>query len=117
MAVAATIYLGWLGPRGLEELGRQSHAKAAYAADRLSSLSGVDLAFPDASFFKEFALRTSRDPFEVQARLIEAGFLAGPVCEIGPKGRDGHVLLVAVTERRSRDEIDAFVKAFEEASS
>jgi glycine dehydrogenase subunit 1 len=115
MAVAATIYLGWLGPRGLEELGRQSHAKAVYAAERLSSLSGVDLAFPDTPFFKEFAVRTELDPHAVQQRLIEAGYLAGPVCEVGPSGRDGHVLLVAVTERRTRDEIDAFVKAFEEA--
>jgi len=117
MAVAATIYLGWLGPGGLEELGRQSHAKAAYAAERLASLSGVDLAFPDTPFFKEFAVRTEPDPESVQQRLIRAGYLAGPVCEVGPNGRDGHVLLVAVTERRTREEIDAFVKAFEEACS
>jgi glycine dehydrogenase subunit 1 len=117
MAVAATIYLGWLGPGGLQEVGRQSHAKAAYAADRLASLSGAELAFPDAAFFKEFAVRTARDPGDVQRRLIDAGFLAGPVCEVGPNGRDGRVLLVAVTERRRREEIDAFVKAFEEACS
>ena len=51
-----------------------------------------------------------RDPIEVQRRLISEGFLVGPVVE--EKG-----LLVSVTERRSRDEIDRFVKAFEEASS
>jgi glycine dehydrogenase subunit 1 len=113
MAIAAAIYLGWLGPRGLEELGRQSHAKAVYAADRLTAV-GAELAFPDAPFYSEFALQTG-DPALVQRRLLDAGFLAGPVCQVGPRRGDGHVLLVAVTERRTRDEIDAFVKAFEEA--
>ncbi len=113
MAIAAAIYLAWLGPRGLEELGRQAHAKARYAAERLAGVEGVELAFPEAPFFKEFALRTAKDPTEVQRGLVERGFLAGPVCEVGPSGADGHVLLVAVTERRSRDEIDAFVDAFE----
>jgi glycine dehydrogenase subunit 1 len=114
MAIAAAIYLGWLGPRGLEELGRQSHAKAVYASERLGAV-GAELAFADAPFFSEFALRTQDDPSAVQRRLLGAGFLVGPVCEVGPRGRDGRVLLIAVTERRSRDEIDAFVKAFEEA--
>jgi glycine dehydrogenase subunit 1 len=117
MAVAATIYLAWLGPRGLEELGRQSHAKARYASERLVSLPGVQPAFPEAPFFKEFALRTDVEPAEVQRRLIDDGFLAGPVCEVGPKGTDGTVLMVAVTERRTRDEIDRFVAAFGKAAS
>jgi glycine dehydrogenase subunit 1 len=118
MAVAATIYLAWLGPRGLEELGRQAHAKARYAAERLSSIGGIELAFPDAPFFKEFAVRTvTRPPEEIQRGLIDAGFLTGPVCEVGPKGADGHVLLVAVTERRTREELDAFSKAFEQVAT
>jgi glycine dehydrogenase subunit 1 len=113
MAVAATIYLAWLGPKGLEELGRQAHAKARYAAERLTDLPGVDLAFPQAPFFKEFALRTATEPAEIQRRLIDDGFLTGPVCPAG--GAEPDVLLVAVTERRSRAEIDRFASAFERA--
>jgi glycine dehydrogenase subunit 1 len=114
MAVAATIYLAWLGPEGLRELGRRCVAKARYAAERLGSLSSVSLAFPDATSFKEFGVHTERDAHEVQRRLIEAGFLAGPVVLDG----DGRpVLLICVTERRTREEIDAFVKAFEEAAA
>ena len=46
MAVAATIYLGWLGPEGLVEVGRRCAAKAAYAADRLTEIEGVSLLHP-----------------------------------------------------------------------
>jgi glycine dehydrogenase subunit 1 len=110
MAVAATVYLAWLGPEGLRELGRQCLAKARYTAERLADLSGVEPAWPEAEFFKEFAVRTERPAAEVQASLVQAGFLVGPVL-------DRDLLLVAVTERRSRDEIDRLVKAFEEAAA
>jgi glycine dehydrogenase subunit 1 len=104
MAVAAAIYLGWLGPRGLEELGRQCAAKAAYAAGRLTQIDGVELLFPGHTFFKEFALRLPRSAVEVRDALIERGILAGvPLADEVGRG-----LLVAVTERRSREEIDRF---------
>jgi glycine dehydrogenase subunit 1 len=108
MAVAATVYLAWLGPGGLEELGRQCLAKARYAAERITDLTSAELLWPEAPFFKEFAVRTPGDPAEVQHRLLDAGFLVGPV--VGEGG-----LLVAVTERRTREEIDRLVKAFGEA--
>ena len=55
MAIAATIYLGWLGPAGLAELGRQCASKAAYAAERLTRSPASSCCFPGAPFFKEFA--------------------------------------------------------------
>ncbi len=110
MAVAATVYLGWLGPGGLEELGRQCAAKAAYAASRLSAIPGVELLHPDAPFFKEFAVRLPRPVGEVVQAMVERGFLAG--VPIGDAA-----LLVAVTERRTRDEIDRFAEAMAEATS
>ena len=113
MAIAATVYLAWLGPDGLVEVGKQCLSKAHYAAERLASLSGVDLMWPDEEFFKEFAVRTEgREPSTIQARLLEAGFLVGPLVDTGGGG-----LLVSVTEQRTREEIDRFVKAFEEAVS
>jgi glycine dehydrogenase subunit 1 len=110
MAVAAAVYLAWLGPDGLAELGRQCVAKARHAAERLGDLSGVALMHPEAEVFKEFAVRTSVEPGAVRRRLVELGFLVGPVLE-------GEGLVVAVTERRTREEIDRLVKAFEEAAS
>ena len=110
MALAATIYLGWLGPRGLEELGVRCASKAAYAAGRLVELPGVSLLHPGADFFKEFALRLPRPAAQVRDALVDRGYLAGvPLPEAGDD-----VLLVAVTERRTRPEIDGLVAAMGE---
>ena len=113
MAIAATIYLGWLGPAGLQELGRQCSSRAAYAAAQLTKIPGVTLAFPRMPFFKEFALRLPKAPKGVVDQLVERGFLAG----VPMPTLTGEVLLVAVTERRTRSEIDDFVGAMREVLS
>jgi glycine dehydrogenase subunit 1 len=107
MAIAATVYLGWLGPEGLVELGRQCRSRAAYAAERLSSVPGVSLLYPEAPFFKEFALRLPRRAADVRDELVAHGVLAGVPAPWA--GED--VLLVAVTERRDRGEIDRLADA------
>ncbi len=109
MALAATIHMAWLGPEGLEEVGRQCASKAAYARDRLLTLPGVSSLFPDAAFFKEFAIGLPRSASEVRDAMVERGYLAGV-----PAPGDPHGLIVAVTERRSRTEIDGFVDAMGE---
>jgi glycine dehydrogenase subunit 1 len=104
MAIAAAVYLAWLGPEGLRELGEASAAAARYAAERLTDIDGVTLVHPDAPFFKEFAVRfDGREPLDVQHALVERGFLVGPVV-------DG-ALLVACTERRSKEQIDGLADA------
>ncbi|HYG71586.1 MAG TPA: aminomethyl-transferring glycine dehydrogenase subunit GcvPA [Actinomycetota bacterium] len=113
MAIAATVYLAWLGPQGLVELGERCAAKARYAADRLCEVSGVDPLFGDAPFFKEFALRLPRPAADVVDALVDRGFLGG----VALPDADGHALLVAVTERRTREEIDAFALALKEVLS
>jgi glycine dehydrogenase subunit 1 len=113
MAIGAAVYLSWLGPIGLEELGRRCASKAAYAAEGLVDIPGVELLFPGAPFFKEFALRLPRPAEEVRDELLERGYLAG----VPLPDADGHALLVAVTERRSRDEIDGLVAAVSEVLS
>jgi glycine dehydrogenase subunit 1 len=107
MALAATVYLAWLGPDGLAELGRQCMSKAAYAFERLTAVPGVEPAAPGAAFFKEFPVRLPRNAAQVRDELLERGFLAGV-----PHGDD--VLAVAVTERRTRSEIDSFAAAMQE---
>ncbi|MFM8999542.1 MAG: aminomethyl-transferring glycine dehydrogenase subunit GcvPA [Actinomycetota bacterium] len=110
MAVAATIYLAWLGPQGLRELGDRCVAKAAYAAERLTAIPGVELLHPGAPFFKEFAVTLPADAAAARDALVERGFLAGvPLAEAG-----GRALLVAVTERRTREEIDDLAAALAE---
>ena len=110
MAVAATIYLGWVGPDGLAEVGRLSAAKASYAAARLTQIPGVSLLHPRAPFFKEFALRVPGRADELVERLVERGYLAG----VPFAGAGDDVLLVAVTERRTREQIDGLADAMGE---
>jgi glycine dehydrogenase subunit 1 len=107
MAVAAAAYLAWLGPKGLQQLGDACAAKAAYAASRLTAVPGARLTHEGAPFFKEFALSFERPAEEVQAALVDRGFLVGPVVEGS--------MVVACTERRTRDEIDALAEATKEA--
>jgi glycine dehydrogenase subunit 1 len=109
MAIASAVYLAWLGPAGLVEIGERCLAKAAYAAEALTGLPGVSM-LSDEPFFKEFALRLPRPAREVVDAMVERGFLAGvPMPHAGDD-----VLVVALTERRSREEIDAFVGALGE---
>jgi glycine dehydrogenase subunit 1 len=110
MAVAATVYLAWLGPQGLVELGHQCASRAAYAASTLTAVDGVELRFPGASFFKEFALTLPQDAVDVRDALVDHGILAG----VPAPDLDDRTLVVAVTEQRTRDEIDAFASALAE---
>jgi glycine dehydrogenase subunit 1 len=112
-AIAAAVYLAWLGPQGLDELGRLCLRAARYAADRLAGLPGVRLAFADQPFFKEFVVRLPADPAEVCRRLADRGLLAGlPLTGLVPGLEDG--LLVAVTERRSKADVDRLADAMGE---
>jgi glycine dehydrogenase subunit 1 len=110
MAIAATIYLAWLGPEGYRELGERCAAKAAYTLQVLCDLPGVGPAFPDAPFFKEFPIRLPRPARDVIDALVGRGFLAG----VAAPWIGDDALLVAVTERRTRAEIDAFAAAMGE---
>jgi glycine dehydrogenase subunit 1 len=108
-ALMATIYLATLGKQGLVRVGELSAAKAHYAADRLGQVPGVGLHF-DAPFFKEFTLRLPKPADRVAARLAKAGILAGlPLRSVDRKL--ANCLLVAVTEKRTRAEIDRFADA------
>ena len=114
MAIAAAVYLAWLGPQGLVELGEACAAKARYAAERLSAIDGVTLASADAPFFKEFALTfEDRVAASIRDGLAERGFLVGPLVEYGR----GDALVVACTERRTREEIDGLADAMREVMS
>src|SRR5229473_4169109 len=103
-ALMATIYLATLGRQGLVRVGELSTAKAHYAADRLTAIPGVSLRF-EAPFFKELTLRLPKPPERVAARLARAKILAGiPLKSFDPKL--GVCLLAAVTEKRTKAEID-----------
>lgn len=111
-AIAAALQLAWLGPAGLAEAGRQSILKARYLSERLAAIDGVTLAV-SAATGREFPILTPVDPREVVLAMGERGFLAGiPLDRDYPEFPGG--LLVAVTERRTRTELDAYAAALEE---
>jgi glycine dehydrogenase subunit 1 len=112
-ALMATIYLAILGPRGLRRVGELSTAKAHYAAAELCTVPGVRRRFA-APFFKEFTLELSKSPERIVKRLMKDKILAGvPLKTLDRQYRN--CLLVAVTENRTRAEIDAYRQALHAA--
>lgn len=113
MAVTAAIQLGWLGTTGLAEMARRCALATRYARDALLALDRVN-AYAEAPVLREFALRLPVPASVVVERMADAGFLAG--IPLGEEFADGeHGLLISVTERRTRDEIDAYVTALAKA--
>src|SRR5262249_19009787 len=112
LALGGLVYLTWLGPQGLRELGETCMSLAAYAKQELQG-AGLELAFSDRTTFKEFAVRVGRNAREVVAAARERGVHPGYAL-----GRDyerlDDVLLVSVTEKRTPDEIDRLAEVLAE---
>jgi glycine dehydrogenase subunit 1 len=108
-ALAGVIYLSWLGRDGLVELGELLVRRTAYARERLAAVDGVTLLH-EAPVVREFAVRLDADVDAVVERLaaegINAGFRLGREYD---EYADG--LLIAITEQRSRAEIDRLAEA------
>jgi glycine dehydrogenase subunit 1 len=113
MAVTAAIQLGWLGSAGLAEVAVRSARAAAYCRQGLLSLHGIEPS-NDAPVFREFAVRLPIEATTVVDRMVEAGFLAGIPLEFSHGDKDDS-LLVALTERRTRQEIDGYIAAMDKA--
>jgi len=114
IAMRGAMYLAALGPQGLREVATQCIAKSHYAADRISSIEGFSLAF-DAPFVKEFTVRTPRPAEDICRDLSAEGILPGLPLSRWYPGRENE-LLVAVTEKKSREDIDALVIALGNAA-
>ncbi len=110
-ALRALIYLSLLGKSGLVEAAEQCALSASYAWDKLTAVPGVSATF-SGYFFNEFAVTLPRNAADVVSAMIDKGFAAGfPVGRYYPDM--DNVLLVAVTEKRTKEEIDMFAAALE----
>jgi glycine dehydrogenase subunit 1 len=108
-ALAGMVHLAWLGKRGFVELGELLVRRTAYARERLGSVEGVELLH-DAPVVREFAITVDAPVGELLDRCAEKGIGAGyPLGPDYPEHEDG--LLVAITERRSRQDIDRLADA------
>jgi glycine dehydrogenase subunit 1 len=107
-ALAGMVHLAWLGKRGFVELGELLVRRTAYARETLAAVEGVELLH-EAPVVREFALRVDAPVTDVLDRCAAEGIGGGyPLGRDYPEHEDG--LLVALTERRSRADVDRFAE-------
>jgi glycine dehydrogenase subunit 1 len=115
LAVGGLVYLTWLGPQGLRELGETCLSLSAYAKERLRERAGLEQVFAGQTTFKEFAVKVGRNAREVVAAARERGVHPGYALGRDYEGLDD-VLLVAITERRTPEEIDRLAEVLAEVA-
>jgi glycine dehydrogenase subunit 1 len=114
-ALAGMVYLAWLGKRGIVELGELLAMRTAYARERLAQVEGVELLH-EQPVVREFPVRLAAPVKAVLARCAAQGVNAGyPLGDAYPEFEDG--LLIALTERRTREDIDRLAEALSVAVS
>ena len=106
MALYVTIYMSLMGKEGLKEAAELSYAGAHYLCDELLKTGRFTMAY-DKPFFNEFCVRYDGDIDALQERCIATGYLAGVKI-------DEHTLMLAVTEKRQKHEIDELVELMKE---
>jgi glycine dehydrogenase subunit 1 len=112
VALATTVYLACMGPRGLRHVAELCYHKAHYATSSIARIPGYSLPI-EGTFFQEFVVRCPISPAEVNAHLLEKGIIGGlDVSKAMPNG-----LLLCVTEMNTRHEIDTLVAALGEVAS
>ena len=103
-ALAGVVYLSWLGARGIVEIGDLLLQRTAYARGRVNAVDGIE-ALHEQPAVREFAVRVDADVERVIARCqeqgVNPGFALGRAYEEHPDG-----LLIALTEQRTRADID-----------
>ena len=107
-AVGSTIHLSWLGPEGLYEIGYQAIQKASYMKQLLSNNNFNVLNHTTS--LREFLVETDRSADEIILSMGDKGFLAGIKY-------DDNKILVAVTEKRTKAQIDEYVQSLTEVNN
>jgi len=101
MALYVTIYMAVMGRKGLREACELSYGGAHYLCEELQRTGYFTLTYQQP-FFNEFCMTYDGDVDALQAECVEEGFMAGVKV-------DEHTIMFAVTERRTKEEIDEFV--------
>ncbi len=110
-ALSATIYLALMGEEGFKEVAELSASKAAYTRQILSEIEGVELVTGE-NYFNEFVIETPMDANDLVGKLVEKGYAAGyPLGKYFPERKNQ--MLIAVTEKRTKEEIKGLAAAME----
>ena len=107
-ALMATIYLSTMGKTGLKEVGEQCYHKAHYLAKKIDKISGFEVANKD-NFFHEFVVKTKEKSSQIIDKLLQKDILVG--YDLKRIDEDG--ILVCVTEKRTKAEMDNLVENLE----
>ena len=111
--LTAAIYMDLLGKEGLKELSKQCIKKSHYLYKKLLETGKFEKVF-DAPFYKEFALKAKKPICELNKKLFENGIIGG--FDLGKYYPElENVIMFAVTEKRTKEEIDKLCKVLEEA--
>jgi glycine dehydrogenase subunit 1 len=114
-ALAGVVYLAWLGRRGIAELGELLLARTHYARERLATIAGVE-KLHQQPVVREFAVRVDGDLAAIRRRCALDGVNPGvDAYALSGRAEDRAVLLVAITERRSRADIDRLAEVLQAA--
>ncbi|MBP1156734.1 MULTISPECIES: aminomethyl-transferring glycine dehydrogenase subunit GcvPA [unclassified Paenibacillus] len=113
LALCASVYLSVLGKTGMQEVAGANVQKAHYTAKILQRIGGVSLAF-SSPFFNEFVLKLPEhtDIHRLNETLLSFGFIGGYDLGVDYPELRNHLLL-AVTERRTQEEIEQFIRRME----
>lgn len=108
MALAATVYLSLMGKSGLKQVAKLSLSNAHYLAEKIADLPNYSLAFANRSFFNEFVVETPVSAENIVKAALNEHFFAG--LDMGKFREEWkNRLLIAVTEKRSQQEMDDFI--------
>jgi glycine dehydrogenase subunit 1 len=112
-ALWATIWLSLVGKQGFADLAYQNLAKAEYAKEKILSTGVATLRYPKASSFNEFTLELKNISTETFIeRCVKNHYIAPGVALSRFNSADTNGLLVAITEKKSKEDIDLLVDAF-----
>ena len=111
---AACVHIAYLGKTGIENLSKINISKARYAFNLISKIDGFSPAFENNLFFNEFVIKTTKNINKLEQTLLDNNIL-GPLNlgQINPKYQN--CLMFAVTEKRTKKEIDKLVEILKQA--
>ncbi|MFO7952565.1 MAG: aminomethyl-transferring glycine dehydrogenase subunit GcvPA [Bacillota bacterium] len=111
VALAAAVYMASMGPQGMREVSEQCLQKAAYAKEKITALDGFEAVYPGYNF-KEFAVKVPGKPENLNSKLLQKNIFGG--VDITPFYPElENTMLFAITEKRTREEIDTLVRELE----
>jgi len=109
MALTAGVYLDLMGKEGMKEVAESCYLKTQYLANQIAKIDGFELTNKNNSFFKEFTVKTKHNVDELLEKMMSYKIFAGLAMSKFGKNKDE--ILIAVTEKRSKEELDYYVES------